>query len=325
MGQRSFRRLLPVLIPLALLAAFALMITFPSLVPFLNVRLASAEGLDSETFTVSGKDSDRGDARFVMKLVPAGRAPGGTMDLPGALAVSSPFWLGRTEVTRGLYGAVAASGEARGYELAPLPPLPAGVKRGSANSLPVEEITWFDAVVWCNLLSELTGLEPVYRFPGADGGTVRKVSDLAALCAAGGPAVNAESRGFRLPSSQEWEFAARYRDGSQWTSGTWPSGGVASWIEYSRSDLVAHYDRENPAPVASLASNGLGIFDMSGNVWEWCLDAFTDPESADSLPKRVTRGGSWMGNAWRIQIGGAFGTPPGNRERGQGFRVARNR
>lgn len=328
MGPMKIRRLLPFLFPLLLFTLFALMITFPSRVPFLNIRLKSGEALASEAFTLSGNS-------FVMNRVPSGSAPGGTMDIPGALSVAAPFWLGRTEVTRGLYLAAAKNADSLGYEVEALP-APAAADKGKPYLLPAEEVSWAGAVVWCNLLSELLEIESVYRFPGPDGTAgeepVRKVSDLLSLCAVGGPSMKTDAAGFRLPSAMEWEFAARYRDGAEWTSGTWPSGGIASWIEFSRADLVAHYDRDGPAPAGSLAANALGLFDMSGNVWEWCFDAFEDPKSpaaepaaSSVLPKRASRGGSWMGNAWRIQIGGSFGTAPDVRERGQGFRLARNR
>ncbi len=368
---------LSVLIPALLFVLFALIVSFPDRVPFLNPSLRSEEGLGTEGFTVPGIAGTRASRSFAMKRVPAGIAPGGTLDVPGALRVETPFWLGRTEVTRGLYRSVARGAAAMGYEL------DAGIIRpDEGDDVPVEGISWAGAVVWCNLLSELCSLEPVYRAPGPESPAVKRVSECLALCAGPSPSLVRDSRakGFRLPESAEWELAARYRDGTEWTSGTWPSGGIAGWEELSRDDLVAWFDRDGPAAAASLASNALGIYDMSGNVWEWCFDAFgeepgrgfgpaggeprgtadaagtgttggaagggigrdagsvatTSPGTAEAAGpgpadspageplKRVTRGGSWTGRAWRIQIGGAFGSVPDLREIGQGFRLARN-
>lgn len=324
MSQFNVKRWVSIVLPAVLFIVFALMITFPSRVPFLNVRLKSSAGIETARFTVPGPASERSLLSFEMKKVPSGIAPGGTMDIPGAVTVPSPFWIGRTEVTRGLYRAVSVGAEALGYEVESLPPPLEQYSGTKPDTLPAEEISWAGAAVWCNLLSERLSLEPVYRRSGADGEPVRRVEELLKLCESGGPAVNPNADGFRLPYSGEWEFAARYRDGKDWTSGTWPSGGIAAWIEFSRADLVACYDRDSSSPVGSLASNALGLFDMSGNVWEWCFDSFVDSESDIGYPsKRVTRGGSWMGNAWRIQIGGTFGTAANVRDRGQGFRLAR--
>lgn len=139
---------------------------------------------------------------------------------------------------------------------------------------PVEHLLWVEAIIFCNRLSMKEGLNPVYELMGsadpdkwdwkvdltddfeADDSYIRKLELLR---------VNWEADGYRLPTEAEWEYAAR---GGQKSSGYVYAG-------CSHLDAVAWHRRNssfNTYPVGKLEPNELGLYDMSGNVWEWCWD-----------------------------------------------------
>jgi formylglycine-generating enzyme required for sulfatase activity len=145
---------------------------------------------------------------------------------------------------------------------------------------------------------------------------------------------NISRNGYRLPSRDEWEYAARYRgtdttntvsgySNPYFTQGDSASGATADYNDASACQAVAVYSGQNPAPtdeeaVKSLGSgseNTLGIYDISGNVWEWC---FTEDGSL-----RIDRGGSWSLNADDLQVGYWLSTNPYNAYSNLGFRVCR--
>ena len=145
------------------------------------------------------------------------------------------------------------------------------------DNLPVENVSWYDSVEYCNALSRHYGLKECYLINGTT------VSLL-----------NGGRGGFRLPTEAEWEFAAR-------------GGKKSRNFKYAGSDNldeVAWYeDNRNSRthPVCQKESNELGLYDMSGNVWEWCWDWYgsypsspqSNPLGASSGSDRVGRGGSW--------------------------------
>lgn len=303
-------------VPLILMALFALALSFPSLVPFLQVKHEAFEGLGTVSFKV---DSTPFSVGFSLKKVPAGTSPRGCTDIPGGTSVQSPFLLAETETTSAVWSAVSARAEKDGFVLSgrALP--------GNDGESPVEGVSWRDAVVWCNALSVQFSLSPVYFTDSSFTEPVRSVAYLEASNDI--VFVRADASGFRLPSNAEWELAARYIDGAVWSPGSYPSGGEAEYHYQSRSAEYAVFDAPSAASVKTLAPNRLGLYDMSGNVWEWCFDRMPDAFTAAGLDadgKRVVRGGSWAGNAYRLQIGGEFGSLPGVVERGQGFRIARS-
>jgi formylglycine-generating enzyme required for sulfatase activity len=211
----------------------------------------------------------------------------------GAVAVST-FYIGKYEVRWREFQAVRDWGVAnKGYDLQ-------GVGAGSGSNYPVTNVTWYQAVKWCNARSEMEGKTPVYTV----GGVVYRTGDQV-------PVVNASANGYRLPSEKEWEWAAR--------GGTKKHGYVYSGSD--NIDAVAWYEFSSGSAthvVGTRAANELGTYDMSGNVWEWCFD---DDDGSGTL--RVIRGGSWDIAAEYCAVGlrGNHGDPTiGNSH--VGFRLA---
>jgi formylglycine-generating enzyme required for sulfatase activity len=180
---------------------------------------------------------------------------------------------------------------ANGYDLT-------GVGAGTASTHPVHSVSWYDVVKWSNAKSQMEGLTPVYTVNGTTyktGGSI--------------PIVNASANGYRLPSEKEWEWAAR--------------GGVSSGnYTYSGSNTISEVAWINAnsstgtKAVGTKAGNELGIYDMSGNLWEWCEDAY------DSYRRR--RGGSWYNSAGAAVANRDYYNSPVFRYNYLGFRLARN-
>jgi sulfatase modifying factor 1 len=221
-----------------------------------------------------------------------------------------------------------------------------GAPPTSAKYEPVTMISWKDAIVWCNAYSEVDYLTPCYR---QSGDVIRDSHDVAVdiVCDWG---VN----GFRLPSEGEWQFAAGDRGAASWNyaagastyqndvSDSNPTDGIPDGKE--ADDLVAIYGfywdgTPGPPPgviktatVGTKKANGLGLFDLSGNVAEFCWDSLsgyptttqTDYHGGELLMNQILRGGSWNDRADSIQIGYRRTTKLGVGELYFGFRVARS-
>ena len=156
---------------------------------------------------------------------------------------------------------------------------------------PVENVSWYDAVKFCNALSQKMGLTPVYKI---DGNNVTQ---------------NTSADGFRLPTVEEWQYAAK-------------GGENYTYAGSNNVDEVAWYNGNSGSkthPVAQKKPNGYGLYDMSGNVREWCwdVDPYDDYYRSD-------RGGGWFDNAGDRCMCGDSWDYAGNRYDNVGFRVVRN-
>lgn len=255
---------------------------------------------------------------------------GSTNERPVHSVYLSGFYMGRTEVTYAQWQEVYNWAVANNYSFD-------NAGAGKAANHPVHTVSWYDVVKWCNAASEREGLAPVYR---TGDGSVYRTGQLAPVIAYG-------NRGYRLPTEAEWEKAAR----GDLSSKRFPWGDTISHSEanyradgdrypYDSSpftDLRFHpsYDDGNypyTSPVGSFAPNGYGLYDMAGNVWEWCGDWYADyPSSSVSNPTgpgsgayRVRRGGGWNSSADLCRVAFRGRAYPVNRYYGIGFRLARS-
>ncbi len=250
-----------------------------------------------------------------LALIPAGTFPmgdllkeGGADESPVHAVSLESFLIGKFEVRKGEWDETRRWAIAHGYAFDYL-------GSGKGPNHPVHSINWFDALKWCNARSEREGHPPCYTVDGATYKTGQSV-----------PTCDWTAKGYRLPTEAEWEYAAR--------------GGLAGrrfpWdddtIQHTRANyyslLDCDYDTSRTqgyhplcnnnimpftAPVGSFAPNGFGLFDMAGNVWEWCWDEYDPAYYGVSSPahpngpsagavRRVERGGSWRNRAFSCRV-----------------------
>lgn len=226
---------------------------------------------------------------------------GGTLPLSSELAgqTVSTFQIGKYEVTWGEWQEVRLWAVNNGYSDLQL------VGSGASGSHPVQQVSWYDVVKWCNAKSEKDGVTPVYQVSGATYKTGETV-----------PTENITANGYRLPKDKEWEWAARGGVSSQgYTYSGSNDANAVAWT-WENSGQAAH-------EIGTKAANELGIYDMSGNASEWCED-WDSWDSSD--PDRLYRGGSWLSVAYNAEVASrdSFTNPATRDFRGIGFRLARS-
>jgi formylglycine-generating enzyme required for sulfatase activity len=184
---------------------------------------------------------------------------------------------------------------------------------------PVERVTWYEALAYCNALSRDRGRQECYALTGCDGapGTGMRCDSVTF--------VGLDCQGYRLPTEAEWEYAARAGTTSAWHNGNDASAVAGIAWYYANSGRRTHV-------VATRAPNDRGLYDVAGNVWEWCWDGFgsystgtaTDPLGDEGGTYRVRRGGSWSFDAWVCRAANRGYGGPGFRNDYLGFRLARS-
>jgi formylglycine-generating enzyme required for sulfatase activity len=201
------------------------------------------------------------------------------------------FRIGRYPVTQDLWEAVMGAGSN-----------PSGFKGGNR---PVEQVSWYDACVFCNRLSEREGLTAVYYHDKGFTQIYGKKEGEWGLPNEGAVFWDTAAHGYRLPTEAEWEYAGRGGEDFPYAGGNKLK--ELGWYEENSYGETK--------PVGLKYPNGFGLYDMSGHVWEWCWDKWEFG--------RVIRGGSWIyyGNVCRVANRDWYG--PDERIPELGFRLAR--
>ncbi|MCK4538653.1 MAG: SUMF1/EgtB/PvdO family nonheme iron enzyme [Candidatus Krumholzibacteria bacterium] len=255
---------------------------------------------------------------------------GGHAD-PAHTVSLNAFRIGKFEVTYEIWMDVKVWADANGYIMND------GVQGDGMDRTdqhPVTDVHWRDCVAWCNARSEKEGLTPVYYTDGTKT-TLYKNASHDGDGNIGSECVSWASDGYRLPTEAEWEYAARYIDGTSFSPGDKHSGynldpdiDNCAWFRDN-----SHLSTE---PVGQLQANSLGAYDMSGNVYEWCWDWYDGDyysDSPTSNPRgpatgvyRIIRGGCWGESSADIYayIAHRSAVNPYTIHRGGGFRICRS-
>ncbi len=224
-----------------------------------------------------------------MILLPGGsftmgdtRGQGDAGELPTHIVILSPYYIGRCEVTQAEWQAVMGSNPSSGYGVGP--------------NYPVYSISWYSVLKYCNLRSLAEGFTPVYSILGSTNPANWGAVPTGWNAVWNGAVCDWTANGYRLPTEAEWEYAAR--------GGT----NTPDYLYAGSDDInaVAWYDGNNTPngskPVGTKAPNGIGAYDFSGNVWEWCWDWFGDysagtqanPTGPFAGDYRIIRSGFYM-------------------------------
>ena len=288
---------------------------------------AGGSGAGSSTAPSAGKTYTVGGVSFTMKKIAA--VTNGSIghndrynNKPHTVSLSS-YWIGETEVTQELWQAVMGTNPSE-FQGAGKEP----ASDETQGNRPVEKVNWYHAIAFCNKLSIACKLEPCYRVT-VGGNQI----DFATLEYNAIPTSNnadwnkavldMSKKGFRLPTEAEWEWAAKGGKDYKW-AGTDTESDLASYAWYNKNSGSKTHEVKKKLP------NGYGLYDMSGNVWEWCWDWHSlttpaggqDPAGALSGSDRVRRGSSWFYSADDAARAYRDNFKPDSRHSTLGFRLA---
>jgi formylglycine-generating enzyme required for sulfatase activity len=222
------------------------------------------------------------------------------------VTIDKPFLLSETEVTQELFETVMAYNPSRFQGMW-------GMKADKypwSKQRPVEMVTWYDALMFCNKLSIRLGMSPYYNISITK--NIKKENKALPNIESAEVTVNQDANGFRLPYEKEWEYAAKAGTDNQYA-------GAKNIDELKTVAWFSENSFEQTHPVKIKKPNEWGFYDMSGNVSEWCWDK----ANADST-FHVFRGGGWGNNESYSKSADRSSYLPGSRGNDRGFRVALN-
>ncbi len=277
--------------------------------------------MDTQACTLDGHSPVLGILKYI---------PGGTFlrnETPDNLSTVSTFWMSVHEVTRQQY-----------LEVMGTDPSNTSISHGMTD--PVQNVNWYAAIAFCNKLSLMEGRQPVYTVAGVDFET---------LSHSGIPTVDAplwnatqvdwSANGYRLPTEMEWMWAAMGAD-VQNPGATNTTGFLKLFAGSNGSNILNDHGWHNgnsdwkSHPVGEKLPNELGLYDVSGNIYEWCWDLrhedyaypngpLFDYRGPDSGLTRINRGGAWSESTARMAIAYRSFNLPHARDSHRGFRVVR--
>jgi formylglycine-generating enzyme required for sulfatase activity len=316
-------------------------------------------GLAAKSVTLTKMDNDDDSIAKTIEMVsiPAGTfIMGSPENEPNRLnsedqhsvTLTKSFYMSKYQVTQAQYQTIMGAGEDR-----------TTIRYGKGNNYPIYNVNWYDAIVFCNKLSIKEGLNPVYSIngetnpvkwgsiPTSNNETWNRVS------------MDKNKNGYRLPTEAEWEYACRGNYPNKATErntkpfgigdGTKMVSGMANFDATKSYDLNrgGEYDSTSSTylnkttKVGSYTANNYGLYDMHGNLWEYCWDhsegyssdSQTDPTGGgrpfygyDPIrnPTRMIRGGCWNIDAGHLRSAGRVSASPSPRGKYSGFRLVRN-